>query len=137
MSAGSGEEDKAKAAAAAGAGDGGQPTIFDKIINKSIPVDIIYEDDLCLAFKDINPQAPVHFLVIPKNRDGLTQLCKAEDRHEAVLGRLMFVAQKMAKELGLTEGYRLVVNDGAQGCQTVYHLHVHVMGGRQLKWPPG
>ncbi|CAM9836850.1 unnamed protein product, partial [Ectocarpus fasciculatus] len=125
---GGGEEEKAKAVAAAAAGgDGGEATIFDKIISKDIPADIIHEDELCLAFKDISPQAPVHFLVIPKSRDGLTQLSKAVESNKALLGHLMFVAQKVAKEQGLDEGFRVVVNDGVQGCQTVYHLHIHVI----------
>ncbi|CAM9289083.1 unnamed protein product [Pylaiella littoralis] len=136
-SPGAGEGDMAKAVAATGGGDGGGETIFDKIISKAIPADIIHEDELCLAFKDINPQAPVHFLVIPKSRDGLTQLSKAVDSNKALLGHLMFVAQQVAKEQGLDEGFRVVVNDGVQGCQTVYHLHLHVIGGRQLNWPPG
>ncbi|CAM9530414.1 unnamed protein product [Ectocarpus sp. 13 AM-2016] len=134
---GGGEEEKAKAVAAATGGSGGEATIFDKIISKEIPADIIHEDELCLAFKDISPQGPVHFLVIPKSRDGLTQLSKAVESNKALLGHLMFVAQKVAKEQGLDEGFRVVVNDGVQGCQTVYHLHIHVIGGRQLKWPPG
>ena len=118
--------------------DRSAPTIFDKIIAKEIPTSIVYEDEACLAFDDINPQAPVHVLVIPKKRDGLTQLCKAEERHKAILGHLMFVAQSVAKLKGMSEdGYRVVVNDGPAGCQAVYHLHLHVLGGRQMKWPPG
>ena len=78
--------------------DRGEPTIFDKIISKEIPATVIYEDETALAFKDINPQAPVHFLVIPKNRDGLTQLAKAEERHEKILGHLVFIATKVAKQ---------------------------------------
>lgn len=129
------EVDAAKAAA--GARDTGAPTIFDKIVSKEIPAQVIYEDDTALAFRDINPQAPVHFLVIPKVRDGLTQLSNAEERHEPLLGHLMFVAQKVAKQEGLAEGFRVVINDGPQGCQSVYHVHLHVMGGKQLSWPPG
>eukprot|EP00210_Caulerpa_lentillifera_P006836 g6535.t1 len=113
------------------------PTIFDKIIAREVPAKIIHEDDNCLAFEDVNPQAPVHFLVIPKNRDGLTQLSKAQEHHKAILGHLMFVAQFLAKEKGLHEGFRVVVNDGRMGCQSIYHLHLHVLGGKQLKWPPG
>ena len=75
--------------------------------------------------------------MIPKNRDGLSQISKAEDRHAALLGHLMVVAAKVAKQEGLVEGYRVVVNDGVQGCQSVYHLHIHVIGGQQLSWPPG
>ena len=81
--------------------------------------------------------AKTHFLVIPKNRDGLTQLIFAEDRHEKLLGHMMVVCAKVAKEQGLGDGYRLVINDGKNGCQSVYHLHIHVIGGQQLAWPPG
>ena len=113
-------------------------TIFDKIVAKEIPADVIYEDDKCLAFRDIAPVAKVHFLVIPKNRDGLTGISKAEDRHAELLGHLMVVCAKVAKQEGLGEsGYRTVINDGKQGCQSVYHLHIHVIGGQQLSWPPG
>lgn len=134
-SAMSSEEQAAQAAAAAATVEG--PTIFDKIIAKEIPADIIYEDDKCLAFNDVNPQAPTHFLVIPKDRDGLTRLSCAEDRHKEVLGHMMVVAQSLAKKQGLGDGFRLVVNDGPAGCQSVYHLHMHVLGGRKLTWPPG
>ena len=92
-------------------------TIFDKIVKKEIPATIIYEDDRCLAFRDINPVAKTHFLVIPKNRDGLTQLSKAEDRHAELLGHLMVVSAKVANQEGLGgSGYRTVINDGAHGC---------------------
>ena len=113
-------------------------TIFDKIIAKEIPAQILHEDDVCLAFRDVSPQAPVHFLVIPKVRDGLTQISKAEARHKEILGHLMFVAADVARAEGLGEGgFRIVVNDGAHGGQTVFHLHLHVLGGRALAWPPG
>ena len=112
-------------------------TIFDKIVKGDIPSDKIYEDDLCMAFRDIAPVAKVHFLVIPKDRDGLTGICKAEERHAALLGHLMVVAAKVAAQEGLTDGYRTVINDGKDGCQSVYHLHIHVIGGQQLSWPPG
>mmetsp|Transcript_22019 Transcript_22019/g.64943 ORF Transcript_22019/g.64943 Transcript_22019/m.64943 type:complete len:131 (-) Transcript_22019:319-711(-) len=128
------EMEKARALAAP---DDGAPTIFDKIIRKEIPANILYEDDTALAFRDINPVAPTHFLVIPKVRDGLTQLSKAEERHEALLGHLFFVANAVAKQEGLANGFRVVVNDGKDGCQTVFHLHLHVIGGRQMGWPPG
>ncbi|PIA42843.1 hypothetical protein AQUCO_02000353v1 [Aquilegia coerulea] len=118
--------------------DTNNPTIFDKIISKEIPSTIVYEDDKVLAFRDINPQAPVHVLVIPKFRDGLTQLSKAEERHNEILGQLLYVARIVAEKEGiLKNGYRVVVNDGVDGCQSVYHLHLHVLGGRQMKWPPG
>ena len=104
-------------------------TIFDKIIAKEIPASIVYEDDRCLCFKDVNPQAPVHLILIPKHHDGLTQLSKAEERHESILGHLMIAAAKIAKEQQLAEGWRLVVNDGQHGGQTVFHLHLHILGG--------
>ncbi|DBA86680.1 hypothetical protein WJX77_002961 [Trebouxia sp. C0004] len=114
----------------------GEVTLFDKIVSKQIPATILYEDETALAFKDINPQAPVHFLVIPKNRDGLTQLSKCSDQHEPLLGHLIRVASKVALQEGCEKGFRTVINDGPQGCQSVYHLHVHVFGGKQLGWPP-
>ncbi|XP_066601175.1 adenosine 5'-monophosphoramidase HINT1 [Prorops nasuta] len=120
-----------KAQAASPGGD----TIFGKILRKEIPCKFIYEDDKCVAFHDINAQAPVHFLVIP--RKPIEQLSKAEDQDEALLGHLMLVARKLAKQEGLDNGFRLVVNDGKNGAQSVFHLHLHVLGGRQLQWPPG
>ncbi|KAJ8006047.1 hypothetical protein DPEC_G00124210 [Dallia pectoralis] len=111
------------------------PTIFSKVIDKSIPADIIYEDDKCLAFRDISPQAPVHFLVIP--RVAIPRLSEAEDDHSELLGHLLVVAKNVAKKEGLHNGYRVVINDGKHGAQSVYHLHIHVLGGRQLNWPPG
>ena len=113
-------------------------TLFDKIVAGDIPCDKIYEDDVCIAFNDIAPVAPTHFLVIPKNRDGLSQLSKAEERHKELLGHLMWAASKIANDQGLGEdGFRVVINDGKQGCQSVYHLHIHVIGGKKLSWPPG
>ena len=114
------------------------PTFFDKIVNKEIPAKIIYEDDLCLAFRDINPQGPVHFLVIPKNKNGLNRLSNAKEEHKEILGHLMYTAGQVARQEGLApDGFRLVVNDGPNGAQSVYHLHLHVIGGRQMSWPPG
>ena len=110
-------------------------TIFGKIIRREIPADIVYEDDRALAFKDVNPQAPVHLLVIPKKP--IPQISLAEEVDEQLLGHLLLIAKKVAAEAGLTDGYRLVVNNGTDGGQTVYHLHVHVLGGRSLQWPPG
>eukprot|EP00891_Asterochloris_glomerata_P001308 jgi/Astpho2/1308/fgenesh1_pm.00024_%23_5_t len=130
----SSEESKAKTA---GPGDSGEPTIFDKIIAKQIPADVIYEDDTVLAFRDISPQAPVHFLVIPKHRDGLTQLSNSTEKNEPVLGHILHIAGKVAKQEGCEKGFRIVINDGPDGCQSVYHLHAHVFGKRQMKWPPG
>ncbi|XP_062167324.1 14 kDa zinc-binding protein [Alnus glutinosa] len=113
------------------------PTIFDKIINKEIPSTIVYEDDKVLAFRDIAPQAPTHILIIPKFKDGLTGLSKAEERHNEILGRLLYTAKLVAKQEGLDDGFRVVINDGPDGCQSVYHIHVHLLGGRQMNWPPG
>ena len=114
------------------------PTFFDKLVSKENPSEIIYEDDLCMAFRDISPQGPKHFLVIPKNKDGLNRLSSAEERHKPLLGHLMYTAQLVAKQEGLgPDGYRLVVNDGKDGAQSVYHLHIHIIGGRQMAWPPG
>ncbi|XP_066372053.1 14 kDa zinc-binding protein-like [Miscanthus floridulus] len=129
------EEAAAKAASATA--DTGGPTIFDKIIAKEIPSSIVYEDENVLAFRDINPQAPVHVLVIPKVRDGLTGLNKAEPKHTEILGQLLYAAKVVAEKEGVANGYRVVINNGAEGCQSVYHLHLHVLGGRQMKWPPG
>ncbi|NXY75125.1 HINT1 protein, partial [Glareola pratincola] len=120
-----------KAQAARPGGD----TIFGKIIRKEIPANIIYEDDQCLAFHDISPQAPTHFLVIPKKP--IVRLSEAEDSDESLLGHLMIVGKKRAAHLGLTNGFRMVVNEGPEGGQSVYHVHLHVLGGRQLGWPPG
>jgi len=131
------EQKAAEEAAKSGAASSNQPTIFDKIISKDIPADVIYEDNDALAFNDINKQAPVHFLVIPKRRGNLVSLSTAKDEDEVLLGHLMLVARKVAKDQGLQEGYRVVINDGKNGCQSVMHLHLHVLGGRQLTWPPG
>lgn len=130
------EVQKAQEAAANNAGDALPPTIFDKILSGDIPANKIHDDELCIAFRDVNPQAPVHFLVIPKHRDGLTQLSKAREDQKALLGHLVYVAQKLGQE-ECPGGFRVVVNDGKDGAQSVYHLHVHVMGGRQMQWPPG
>ncbi|XP_031123781.1 14 kDa zinc-binding protein [Ipomoea triloba] len=130
-------DEEASARLAAATADTGAPTIFDKIIAKGIPSTIVYEDDEVLAFRDINPQAPVHVLIIPKLRDGLTQLSKAEERHTEILGRLLYAAKIVAEKEGILDGFRVVINNGPQACQSVYHLHLHVLGGRQMKWPPG
>ncbi|XP_074276183.1 14 kDa zinc-binding protein-like [Silene latifolia] len=112
-------------------------TIFDKIINKEIPANVVYEDDQVLGFRDINPQAPIHILIIPKIKDGLSGLSKAEERHFEILGRLLYTAKLVAKQEGLEDGFRVVINDGPKGCQSVYHIHVHLLGGRQMEWPAG
>ncbi|MBQ0754630.1 MAG: histidine triad nucleotide-binding protein [Gammaproteobacteria bacterium] len=109
-------------------------TIFSKIISKEIPADILYEDDMALAFRDVNPQAPVHFLVIPKKP--LEKLSDAQAEDQALLGHLLLVANRVAAEEGLSD-FRLNVNNGAGASQTVFHLHVHVLGGRPFSWPPG
>ncbi|CAN6443173.1 unnamed protein product [Victoria cruziana] len=126
-----------EAALAAVADPPDAPTIFDKILKKEIPSTAVYEDDKVYAFRDISPQAPTHILIIPKVKDGLSQLSKAEERHCEILGYLMYTAKVIAKQEGLEDGFRVVINDGPSGCQSVYHLHVHLLGGRQMNWPPG
>ncbi len=110
-------------------------TIFGKIIRREIPASIVYEDDLALAFKDVNPQAPTHVLVIPKKP--LTQLDEATEDDQMLLGHLLLTVKKIAAQLGLEKGYRVVINNGTDGGQTVYHLHIHLLGDRPLLWPPG
>lgn len=111
-------------------------TLFSKIVRREIPADIVYEDDLALAFRDITPQAPVHILVIPKRP--IANLAAAEPGDRDLLGHLLLVAKTVAAQEGLAEnGYRLVANTGTDGGQTVYHLHFHILGGRSLAWPPG
>jgi histidine triad (HIT) family protein len=111
-------------------------TIFSKIIAREIPARIAFEDDLCLAFYDVNPQAPVHILVVPKREIPRVAATTAED--EPLLGHLIHVAQTVAKKEGLhNSGFRLVINNGPDGGESVPHLHVHVMGGRAMQWPPG
>jgi histidine triad (HIT) family protein len=111
-------------------------TIFQKIIDRQIPADIVYEDDEVLAFRDIHPQAPVHVLVIPKR--AIPGISKAVAEDAPLLGHLLVKAAHVARLQGLDAGgYRLIVNDGTHGGQTVHHLHVHVLGGRALGWPPG
>ena len=110
-------------------------TVFAKIIAREIPADIVYEDDLCLAFRDIAPKAPTHVLVIPKKP--IVSLIDLTDEDEMIVGRCVLVASRVAAELGLDSGYRLVVNCGQDGGQEVPHLHFHLLGGRPLGWPPG
>jgi histidine triad (HIT) family protein len=127
-----------KAVEAAKFKDDSPGTIFDKIVAGLIPSSVVYQDNLSFAFRDISPQAPVHVLVIPKERSGLTRLTKATPEHKFLLGHLMWVASEVARMEGLSEeGCRFVINDGPAGAQSVYHLHIHVLGGRQLRWPPG
>ncbi|GBG23801.1 Histidine triad nucleotide-binding protein 1 [Hondaea fermentalgiana] len=131
------DEAAAARAAAKSASEGG-PTIFDKIIKREIPATVVFEDELCMAFRDVNPQAPTHLLVIPKERGNLSQLSKAQEDDKSMLGHLLYTANRVAAQEGLDKtGYRVVINDGVEGCQSVYHLHLHVIGGRQLTWPPG
>ncbi len=110
-------------------------TIFAKIIAREIPADIVYEDDLCLAFRDINPKAPVHILVIPKKP--IVSLADLGDTDEALMGRCILAVHKIAKQEQLEQGYRLVCNCGPDGGQEVPHLHFHLLGRRQMTWPPG
>jgi histidine triad (HIT) family protein len=110
-------------------------TIFKRIIDREIPADIVFEDDRCLALRDISPQAPTHVLVIPKkeiaNLDALT------DDDAALMAHMLMVIRNLAKQLGLKDGYRVVLNIGPNGGQTVDHLHFHLLGGRHMQWPPG
>ena len=110
-------------------------TIFQKIINREIPADIVYEDDQCLAFRDVAPQAPSHILVIP--RKAIPSIDQLADEDSVLMGHMWSVIRDLARELGLADGYRVVVNCGSDGGQTVDHLHFHLLGGRQMKWPPG
>ncbi|MEZ6126433.1 MAG: histidine triad nucleotide-binding protein [Planctomycetaceae bacterium] len=110
-------------------------TIFTKIINREVPAEIVYEDDLCLAFRDVHPQAPVHVLLIPKQP--VESLDQFSEDHRQLAGHLLLTVPKVAAELGLTDGYRTVINTGRDGGQTVFHLHIHILGGRSLTWPPG
>jgi histidine triad (HIT) family protein len=109
-------------------------TIFGRIARGEVPAQVIYEDDRALAFHDVNPQAPTHILVIP--RRPIEKLAAAEDKDASLLGHLMLVARRVAEDVGL-EDYRLVVNNGAGAGQTVFHLHLHLLGGRPMGWPPG
>ncbi len=110
-------------------------TIFGKIIRREIPADIVYEDDLALAFKDINPQAPTHILVIPKKP--IPRLSEVTTEDTALMGHLLMTVKKVAEQANLTNGYRLVMNNGRDGGQTVDHLHFHILGDRFMQWPPG
>tara|TARA_Y100001933_G_C18784749_1_gene474040 strand:- start:119 stop:466 length:348 start_codon:yes stop_codon:yes gene_type:complete len=112
------------------------PSLFTKIINKEIPAEIIYEDNDILAFNDINPQAPVHVLIIPKKEIKTINDIEVEDKE--ILGKIFLVAKKIAKKLNIDKtGYRTVFNCNEDGGQSVYHIHLHLLGGRKLNWPPG
>jgi histidine triad (HIT) family protein len=110
-------------------------TLFEKIIDREIPGDIVHEDAYCVAFRDINPGAPVHVLLVP--RKPIPKLSDATAEDQVLLGHLMLVASKIAADQGYGEAYRLVVNNGAPAGQSVFHLHLHILAGRPLKWPPG
>ena len=110
-------------------------TIFQKIIDKELPADIVYEDESCLAFKDINPVAPIHILIIPKKR--IEKISDSNTGDKELLGHLFLVAGNIARNLGIEDAFRLVVNNGAGAQQTVFHLHVHLIAGREFNWPPG
>lgn len=109
-------------------------TLFERIIAREIPADIVFEDDAVIAFRDIHPQAPSHVLVVPKKP--ITRLAEAGEDDAALLGRCLLTVGEVARRLGL-ESYRVVINNGSDAGQTVFHLHLHVLGGRRLGWPPG
>ena len=110
-------------------------TLFEKIIQREIPADIVYEDDQVLAFKDINPAAPTRVLVIPKK--AIPRVAEADPEDQLLLGHLLLKAAEVAKTLNLKNGFRLVINNGADGGESVPHMHCHILGGRALQWPPG
>lgn len=115
-----------------------EKTLFERIVDREIPADIVHEDDLCIAFNDISPQAPTHLLVVPKRP--LRRLAEAEDGDVELLGHLLVTARKIARDLGVAEtdkGFRVVINNGKDGGESVPHLHVHLLAGRALGWPPG
>jgi histidine triad (HIT) family protein len=110
-------------------------TLFEKIVAREIPANIVYEDDLVLAIRDINPQAPTHVLIFPKKV--IPQIAEATGDDGKLLSHLLLKAAEIAKKLDLKGGYRLVINNGADGGETVPHLHCHILGGRHMAWPPG
>jgi len=112
-----------------------EKSIFQKIIDREVDADIVHEDDQCIAFRDINPQAPTHILIVPKRP--IPGLDDVEDEDADLLGHLHLVARDIARAEGLRDGYRTVINTGDDGGQTIYHLHMHLLGGRRLEWPPG
>jgi histidine triad (HIT) family protein len=109
--------------------------LFCKVVDGSIPSTAVYQDDQCYAFGDIHPRAPVHVLVVP--REHIASLGEAVESHRGLLGHLMWAAAEIARAKGLSKGYRVVLNNGEDGGQTVDHIHLHVLGGRQMNWPPG
>jgi len=110
-------------------------TIFEKIINRDIPAEIIFEDEICIVIRDIEPQAPVHCLIIPKKK--IERISLSKDSDQSTLGHLLLIARKTATDEKLDSGFRIIINNGHEGGESVPHLHVHLMGGRQMKWPPG
>ena len=110
-------------------------TLFTKIINRQIPADIAYEDEHCFAIRDINPQAPVHLLLIPKKP--IDRLSNAQPEDQALLGHMMLAAGKIARQLKIENAFRLAINNGAEAGQSVFHLHMHILAGRDFNWPPG
>lgn len=110
-------------------------TLFEKIISRDIPADIVYEDELCIAFRDVAPQAPLHVLLVPKIV--ITKLSESTTNEQNLLGHLMLMAPKIAEQEGHTDAFRLVINNGAKAGQSVFHLHLHIIAGRELNWPPG
>jgi histidine triad (HIT) family protein len=112
------------------------PTLFEKICEGEIPAEIIYQDDLCVCFRDISPQAPTHVLIVP--RKPIVRIAEAIEEDQQVLGHMLTKVSHIAKILGLTDkGFRLVINNGRDGGEAVPHLHIHLLGGRQMTWPPG
>ena len=112
-----------------------EKTLFEKILDGELPAELLHEDEVCGAFRDINPQAPTHVLVVP--RKPIPAISQMDEGDEGIVGHLFYVARKVAEAEGLGDGFRMVINDGVNGQQTVPHLHVHVLGGRPMTWPPG
>lgn len=113
-----------------------EPTLFEKIIAREIPAEVVYEDDLCFCFRDIAPQAPVHLLLIPKKP--ITRIALADGEDQNLLGHMMLKVGEIARKEGYAEnGFRVVINNGPHGGEAVPHLHLHLLAGRQLQWPPG
>ena len=108
-------------------------SIFEKIINRDIPAEIIFEDEICIVIRDIEPQAPVHCLIIPKKK--IERISLSKDSDQTTLGHLLLIARKIATDEKLDSGFRIIINNGHEGGESVPHLHVHLMGGRQMKWP--
>ena len=110
-----------------------EKTLFERIIDREIPATIVYEDDLCIAFNDINPQAPIHVLLVPKQC--IDRLSNANLQHQTLLGHLMLTAGEVAKQMNIFDNFRLIINNGTDAGQTIFHLHLHILGGKTLNWP--